>query len=122
VRPNALKYFNMHRVPEPGCDRLVRTLLSDVPAIEEARHVLVMVDDWTYAVEVYTSEGEIASFVDILARFVAVRRDALERSVGGARAPAVGLLSADNRDLWAKVSSLFVTIIALISDDNPTEL
>ncbi|KZV97484.1 acyltransferase ChoActase/COT/CPT [Exidia glandulosa HHB12029] len=103
VRPNALKMFNMHRIPAHGCDRLERILPEDLSAHEGARHILVLVSDWTYAVEVYTPTGEIVPLRHIYEQLHSVALDVYNRRSRGDIPPRIAILTSDDRDSWAKV-------------------
>ncbi|EJD49075.1 acyltransferase ChoActase/COT/CPT [Auricularia subglabra TFB-10046 SS5] len=101
VRPGALRIFNSHRIPRTGCDELQHTPLSEVSSTE-SRHMLVMMDDWTYAVEAYSSSGEVVPLEGIIERLHAVAQDAASRRSAGEAPVPVGILTADDRDAWAQ--------------------
>jgi hypothetical protein len=62
-----------------------------------------MVNDWTYAIEVY-DENQILLPVDIIEqRLRNVVRDVVVRIEAGEKPIPVGILSADERDRWAEV-------------------
>ena len=108
---NTLKVFNIARIPEPLCDTL-----SEPPNLSSraARSVLVMIHDWCYSVVAYHSPsfnnpnrpGELLSPGDIEACLRAVVVDVESRLSNGEKPLPVGVLSADERDRWAKVRSL----------------
>jgi carnitine O-acetyltransferase len=108
---NTSKIFNIARIPEPFCDTL-----SEPPKLSSraARSVLVMIHDWCYSVVVYqppslnnpNEPGELLSPGEIETRLRAVVVDVESRLSNGEKPLPVGVLSADERDRWAKVSSL----------------
>lgn len=62
-----------------------------------------MVNDWTYAVEVY-GENQIRHSVDTIEqRLRNVVRDVVARIEAGEVPTPVGILSADHRDRWTEV-------------------
>ena len=98
--------FNIARIPEPLCDTLSER--PDTPT-RASRSILVMVHNWCYSVVVYdppvgdlppklTSPGEIE------ARLRAVVVDVETRLQNGEIAVPIGVLSADGREHWSKVS------------------
>ena len=64
---------------------------------------MVMVNDWTYAVEVYDENRLLLSAENIEQRLRSVVQDATQRIQAGEKAVPVGILSADHRDTWADV-------------------
>jgi hypothetical protein len=112
LRNTALKSFTMCRSPRTGCDDMLQ-----IPShsLDEPQKVLVMVYDWFYVIDVYHSAPSstapnhsspmplVDDVSDLEERLRAVVVDAQARRQRGERAVPVGLLSADNRDVWAKV-------------------
>jgi len=104
------KMFNTARIPEPLCDTI-----SELPhpSCREARSILLMVHDWCYSVVVYgppPSDNPSAPLTllpvgEIEAHLRAVVLDVESRLSNGEKALPVGVLSADERDRWAKVRS-----------------
>jgi hypothetical protein len=88
-------------------------------SLDEPQKVLVMVYDWFYIIDVYHSappstvpdHSNLMPLVDDVGvleeRLRAVVVDAQGRRQRGERAVPVGVLSADNRDVWAKVHTYF---------------
>jgi Choline/Carnitine o-acyltransferase len=94
------KIFNTCRIPQPHCD----TLSPQPPAhVPNARKIMVMVNDWTYAVEVYDENRLLLSADNIEQRLRSVVQDATQRIQAGEKSVPVGILSADHRDTWTNV-------------------
>lgn len=109
LRDNVSKMFNIARIPKLGCDTLSQRCADD-----NSGKVLVMVHDWCYTVDVYEPEskslvGDNPSTRTLLppktieSRLRQIVYDAHERLLRGEQAVPVGLLSSDDRDIWAKV-------------------
>lgn len=96
------KIFNTCRVPQPHCDSLSP---QPPPHVSNARKILVMVNDWTYAVEVYDENRLLLSVDNIEQRVRSVVQDVMLRMEAGEKAVPVGILSADHRDRWTEVRS-----------------
>ena len=62
-----------------------------------------MVNDWTYAVEVYDENQARHSVDTIEQRLRNVVRDVVARIEAGEEPTPVGILSADHRDRWTEV-------------------
>jgi hypothetical protein len=62
-----------------------------------------MVNDWTYAVEVYDENQMLLSVDTIEQRLRNVVRDVVARIEAGEKPIPVGILSADDRDRWTEV-------------------
>jgi hypothetical protein len=62
-----------------------------------------MVNDWTYAVEVYDENQTLLSVDTIEQRLRNVVRDVVARIEAGEEPIPVGILSADDRDRWTEV-------------------
>lgn len=69
-----------------------------------------MLCDWFYAIEVYDDSGKVIEVLEIERRIRQVVTDAERRMLNGETAVSVGVLSADNRDTWAAVSRIALTI------------
>ncbi|KAI9512075.1 acyltransferase ChoActase/COT/CPT [Russula earlei] len=93
------KIFNTCRIPQPHCDSLSPQPPSHVP---NARKILVMVNDWTYAAEVYDENRRPLPVHDIEQRLRSVVHDVTQRIQAGESAVPVGILSADHRDNWTE--------------------
>jgi carnitine O-acetyltransferase len=98
--------FNIARIPEPLCDTLSE--YPDTPT-RASRSILVMIHDWCYSVVVYDppvgdSPSKLSSPGEIEARIRAVVLDVETRLQNGEKAVPIGILSADDRDRWSKVS------------------
>lgn len=100
--------FNIARIPEPLCDTI-----SEPPHVtsRDARSILLMIHNWCYSVVVYqieesTSQPILLSPGEIETRLRAVVLDVEMRLANGEKALPIGVLSADERDRWAKVCVL----------------
>jgi hypothetical protein len=100
IHETAGKVFNTCRIPQPHCDSLSHQPPPNVP---NARKILVMVNDWIYAVEVYDKNRKLYSVDDIEQRLRSVVQDATRRKQAGEKAVPVGILSSDHRDRWTEV-------------------
>ncbi|KAG8904529.1 hypothetical protein FRB99_001612 [Tulasnella sp. 403] len=98
-RRPALSLFNICRLPGIGCDSLTQPPQRLTPA---ARSVTVFLKDWAYAVEVYDRDGVRIGVGEVERRLWEVVRDVQQRESKGERAVPVGILTADERDTWAK--------------------
>ncbi|KAF8501679.1 carnitine acetyltransferase [Russula emetica] len=99
IHETAGKVFNTCRIPQPHCDSLSPQPLPNVP---NARKILVMVNDWIYAVEVYDENRKLHSVDDIEQRLRSVVQDATRRKQVGEKVVPVGILSSDHRDRWTE--------------------
>jgi hypothetical protein len=117
---NVSRLFNLARIPEPFCDTH-----SEVPDRKSraARSIHVMLHGWCYSVTVYhppsPSSGPETplkqySPAAIEAQLRAVVLDVESRLANGEKALPVGVLSADERDKWAKVSLKSNAFLGLI--------
>jgi Choline/Carnitine o-acyltransferase len=99
--------FNIGRIPHEHCDSL-----SEVPPPSHptCRSLLVMIHDWCYTVDVYSEDVKLLDVADIERYIRSVVEDANTRLEKGERAVPVGVLSADHRDLWAKVILKFTIV------------
>jgi hypothetical protein len=96
--------FNIGRVPHEPCDTLSPV---SSPSDPDTKKLFIMVHDWFYAVDVYDDNHKLIKVGDMEKRFKAVAEDVSTRLGKGEKAVPIGLLSADRRDLWAKVISRF---------------
>ncbi|KAF9525641.1 acyltransferase ChoActase/COT/CPT [Crepidotus variabilis] len=104
---NIENMFNICRIPEPLCDTITKPPRR---SSRETRSILLMIHDWCYSVVVYAppSPNDASSSPTLLppgeieARFRAVVLDVESRLAKGEKALPVGVLSADDRDNWAK--------------------
>ena len=77
----------------------------------DALHLTLMIDDFMYAIDVFappTSDGAVPEplpAAEIERRFAAAVEDVQTRRQSGEEPPKIGLLTADERDTWMKVSS-----------------
>ncbi|EPQ54332.1 acyltransferase ChoActase/COT/CPT [Gloeophyllum trabeum ATCC 11539] len=90
------KVFNMCRIPRLRCDGL-----SAAPSSARCQ-IFVMIHDWFYAVEVANQEGDPVPVHDIEARLRSIVKDVQERLRKAEKAVPVGVLSAVDRDTWAR--------------------
>ncbi|KAI0264467.1 acyltransferase ChoActase/COT/CPT [Gloeopeniophorella convolvens] len=91
--------YGTSRVPQRGCDTLS---LQPPLGSPNARKIVVLVNDWLYAVDVYGAGGALFSVGEIEQRLRGVVADAGHRVAVGEKPVPVGLLSADDRDRWAE--------------------
>ncbi|KAH9037842.1 carnitine acetyltransferase [Lactarius pseudohatsudake] len=93
------KTFSTCRIPQPHCD----SLSTQPPRhSSNARKILVMVNDWTYTVEVYDESQTHLSVDTIERRLRGVVHDVVARIEAGEEPVPVGILSADDRDRWSE--------------------
>ena len=100
LRDTGAKMFNTSRIPQTQCDFL---LTKPPPTDHDARRIIVMLHDWFYAVEVLDKDMRILEPAEIEQRLLSVVADADSRLARGEVAPAVGVLTTDDRDRWAEV-------------------
>lgn len=99
------RMFNTARIPQRECDILSATSLSSDPL---SYNVVVIVNNWFYTLRAYdySSSSErskaLISAETFLSRLNAIVCDATTRP---GLAPEIGVLSADDRDIWASVST-----------------
>ncbi|KAI0787668.1 acyltransferase ChoActase/COT/CPT [Fomes fomentarius] len=98
-RHAALQFYNTCRIPRHGCDCFAAV---PSPTDPSSRKLLVMVADWTYAVEVIGSDGTPLTPPVIEQRLRAVVNDAQRRLANGEHAVPISVLTTDERDNWAK--------------------
>lgn len=92
--------FNTCRIPQLHCDSLSP---QPPPHAPNSRKILVMVNDWTYAIEAYDENRQLLS-VDTIEQYLrSVVQDVTRRVQAGEDAVPVGILSADHRDRWTEV-------------------
>lgn len=96
------KMWNIARVPRPSCD-----ILTEKPQLSslDARSVVVLIHDFFYAIEVYDESDKPHDPAIIERRLWSCVRDVERRLTLGERAKPIGILTTDNRDLWAEVRS-----------------
>ena len=82
--------FNSTRIPMAGCDEVHQT---------QANHIVLFIQDHLYSIDVYDEHQTLLSPTQILGRIQGCILDAQKRGP----APPVSLLTADNREAWAKV-------------------
>ncbi|KAF8969174.1 acyltransferase ChoActase/COT/CPT [Flammula alnicola] len=104
---NTSKMFNIARIPELLCDTISE---PPTPSSRSARSIHLMIHDWCYSVVVYhppSSMNPLAPLKlhspgEIEARLRAVVLDVEARLENREKPLPVGVLSADERDRWAK--------------------
>lgn len=94
--------YNISRIPLPNSD----AFSSPAPT---ALHATVMIDNFIYSVDVFSPPGNdgVADPLEvgvICSNIKSAVSDAKKRRASGDQAPRVGLLTADERDSWTKVS------------------
>lgn len=93
--------FNVCRIPMTGKDQL----LNKRPESPYYKTIVVMIHEWMYSVDVYDDNTQKnVGFQEIERRIRDIVLDAQGRLSAGEKAIAVGLLSGDDRDVWATVS------------------
>ena len=112
VRESTAKMFNLGRIPRDHCDTL-----SSIPppSHPDTTKLLIMLHDWFYAVDVYDENRKLLTVGEMENQFRAVVQDASVRLEKGEKAVPVGLLTADKRDLWAKVIARFRHHLSLMA-------
>ncbi|KAG8980593.1 hypothetical protein FRB90_007606, partial [Tulasnella sp. 427] len=101
------RLFNICRLPGHGCDLNTEAPKASSP---NARKIAVFVKDWVYSVEVIEKDGTPVPPAGIERRLAEVVRDVRERAARGEKAAQVDILSADERDLWAKNREYLLTL------------
>ncbi|KXN88606.1 Carnitine O-acetyltransferase, mitochondrial [Leucoagaricus sp. SymC.cos] len=100
LRQSTSKMFNIARIPQLHCDTL--STPPPQPHSLTARSLLVMFHNFCYTIPIYSPTGLLASPKDIYRRLRNVVADVDRRIKAGEIAFPIGLLSADDRDTWAK--------------------
>ncbi|KAF5359195.1 hypothetical protein D9756_003110 [Leucocoprinus leucothites] len=100
LRDSTSKMFNTARIPQQHSDIL--STLPSKPHSLPARSLLVMFHNFCYTIPVYSPAGELASSREIYHRLRQVVTDVDARRNAGEEAFPIGVLSADDRDIWAK--------------------
>ncbi|KAG9007905.1 hypothetical protein FRB94_013852 [Tulasnella sp. JGI-2019a] len=103
----ALSLFNIARIPLPGCDALSQPPSSSTV---DTRSITVMCKDWLYTVEVQDRDQNCVNVNELEKRLWEVVEDVRAREKRGEKAVAVGILTADERDLWAKNRERLMTL------------
>jgi hypothetical protein len=62
-----------------------------------------MLKDWIYSVEILDKSGVLASVKDIEQHLREIVQDVQQREARGEKPVKMGILTADERDAWAKV-------------------
>ena len=99
---------NVCRVPQLQRDRLTYSR----PISPYHSKVLVAIRDWIYAMEVYDSNTKSIGHASIEQRLRDIVADVERRLRSGEVAPPIGVLTADERDTWAKVTILHVFLVS----------
>ncbi|PPQ99150.1 hypothetical protein CVT24_009340 [Panaeolus cyanescens] len=103
---NTSEMFSRGRIPAAECDAI-----SEPPPLisPHARSILLMIHNWCYSVVVYKPRSAadndppaLFSPGEIEARIRSVALDVESRLAAGEKPVPIGLLSADERDKWAK--------------------
>lgn len=94
--------FNIARIPLPVCDAL-----SEPPSSSssDTRSVTVICKDFLYQVEVQDRNERCLPVLELEKRLWEVVEDVRAREGKGETAVPIGILTADDRDIWAKVRS-----------------
>lgn len=92
--------FNMTRIPQTDCDILHKAS----PSHPAARQILVFVQDHMFLINVLHPNGK---FVGVNA-LVQSLRECVQSALSAGRAIPLGILTADNRDIWARVRVLLI--------------
>ena len=97
--------FNIARLPRAVCD-----IFSTHPSPIEpaARTILLTARDWFYTIDVLEDDGAPVPPKVLEARIAEVVVDAGERLKNGQQAVPISVLSADDRDIWAKVHTTII--------------
>lgn len=104
LRESTRRMFNIGRVPKPYCDELSSPPPHSPPALK----LLLMIHNWCYTVDVYHPPNSSSSMPlllkphEIESRIKAIVLDVEQRLCKGETAFPIGVLSADDRDRWAK--------------------
>ncbi|KAF8896423.1 carnitine acetyltransferase [Infundibulicybe gibba] len=103
LRDSTSKMFNIARIPKQHCD-ILSTPPS--PSSPSSHKLLLMIHNWFYTVTVTrpTSDParpELIPVREIETQIHGVVLDVERRLADGERAVPIGILSADQRDLWA---------------------
>ncbi|KAF9159671.1 hypothetical protein DFQ26_006299 [Actinomortierella ambigua] len=89
------------RIPQHGCDRMVH-----VPFPNLARHIVLIVDDQLFKIDVYSTEGKRLLDGDIERQFLL----ALDQLTKIEASAPIGLLTCDHRDAWAVAREHLLTV------------
>jgi hypothetical protein len=99
------KMWNIARVPRPNCDILTA---KPHPSSPDARSIVVLIHDFFYVVEMLDESCKPHSPGVIEQRLWSCVRDVERRLALGEHAKPIGILSADDRNRWAKVEFLLL--------------
>ncbi|KAG8704852.1 hypothetical protein FRC08_002011 [Ceratobasidium sp. 394] len=105
----ARRLFNLTRIPKHDCD-----MLNAKPSEKNGRHIHVMINDWSYTIQVYDGAGRNVGVKEIERRLWEVVKDVQSREERGERAKRIGILTADERTQWAQNREYLLTL----SDQN----
>ncbi len=95
--------FNLSRIPLANSDAFSATA-------HDALHLTLLIDDFVYSIDIFASssaDGAVAEpllVAEIERRFADAVQDVRDRRRKGEEPTKVGLLTADERDTWTKVS------------------
>jgi carnitine O-acetyltransferase len=99
-----LRLYNFSRIPLAGSDAF--SVIAP-----QAPHLTVMIDDFIYSIDVFPKATSPEDITEPLPVGVIEQRirsavdDARSRIEAGEQAVKVGILTADERDTWTKVSA-----------------
>lgn len=96
------RMFNVCRIPQANRDRLAYAQ----PSSPYRKKVVVSIRDWIYSLDVYDGDRRSICHHEIERRLRDIVLDAESRVRTGESGPAVGVLTADERNAWAKVSAM----------------
>ncbi|GBE88380.1 hypothetical protein SCP_1301950 [Sparassis crispa] len=99
LQETTAKIWNRCRLPQPQCDTFTSLPKTSIP---EARTLLVALHDWFYVLEVLDESFQPIRPGEIESKLRAIVADVEDRLARGERAVPVGVLSADDRDIWAE--------------------
>ncbi|KAF8653605.1 hypothetical protein AX16_003849 [Volvariella volvacea WC 439] len=103
LRDSTSKMFNICRIPKHFCD-----VISEPVADSQANQkILVMLHNFFYTITAYTpptstSSPQLLDVRDIEKQLRAIVIDVEQRLATGERPTPIGVLSADDRDIWAE--------------------
>lgn len=90
-----LRMFNMTRIPVLSCDRLHQASTAD----PGSNQILVMIQDHFYLINPYDHNHNFVGVTNIITQLEAC----VANASSSPKATPLSILTADNRDSWAKV-------------------
>ncbi|KAI0078804.1 acyltransferase ChoActase/COT/CPT [Panus rudis PR-1116 ss-1] len=91
--------FNKSRIPQKSCDTFSSLPLPSDPT---SRTITLIIHNWLYSVQVLDDDGNTLPPRELERRMFSVVRDVSRRLKSGGRAVPIGVLTADDRDIWAE--------------------